>query len=355
MRPKTTAKDLPPRLLRRTKKSHTGKEWVFYVYNGRDDSGKRKEIPLGSDLNEAKRKWAELECCAAPIETGLMGAIFDRYSTEVIPRKSPRTQSDNIGEMKRIRAAFGKMPIDAIEPKHIAQYLQKRSAKTRGNREISLFSHVWNKARGWGYTSKQNPCQGIERNKEKLRTFYADDAIYQAVYQHACQELKDAMDLAYLTAQRVSDVRNMTIRDIVGDGLLVTPNKTRDSSGKKLRILLKQDGVLTELGQLIDKIRKRQAGNVQSIYLITTDKGVPLTKWTQRVRWDKAREAAAKEHDKTDPAFAASIREFVFKDIRPKAASETKLGHAQSLLGHTKEQITKVVYQRVGETVLPTK
>ena len=44
-----------------------------------------------------------------------------------------------------------------------------------------------------------------------------------------------------------------------------------------------------------------------------------------------------------------------FRDIRPKAASETDLNHASKLLGHTDRQITQTVYRRVGETVLPTR
>ena len=36
-------------------------------------------------------------------------------------------------------------------------------------------------------------------------------------------------------------------------------------------------------------------------------------------------------------------------------ADETDLAHASKLLGHTDKQITKTVYQRVGETVMPTK
>jgi len=53
---------------------------------------------------------------------------------------------------------------------------------------------------------------------------------------------------------------------------------------------------------------------------------------------------------------AASVRQFQFRDIRPKAASEIEdIGHASRLLGHSKEEITKRVYQRVGEIVSPTK
>ncbi len=60
-RPKTSGKDLPPRMIRRVRTLVSGKRWVGYYYAGRDESGRRKEIPLGTDLNEAKRKWAELE------------------------------------------------------------------------------------------------------------------------------------------------------------------------------------------------------------------------------------------------------------------------------------------------------
>lgn len=49
------------------------------------------------------------------------------------------------------------------------------------------------------------------------------------------------------------------------------------------------------------------------------------------------------------------IRQFQFKNIRPKAASEIELAHASRLLGHSTEEMTKRVYRRVGEIVKPTK
>ncbi len=49
-RPRTTGKDLPPRMLERRRTLKSGKVWVGYYYDGRDEAGKRKEIPLGTDL-----------------------------------------------------------------------------------------------------------------------------------------------------------------------------------------------------------------------------------------------------------------------------------------------------------------
>lgn len=150
MRPKTKNHDLPPRMLRRTRTSKkTGKVWESFYYNGRKPDGKRNEIPLGGDLNEAKRKWAELECREAPAETGLMRFVFDQYVRDIVPTKAPRTQKDNMGSLANLRKVFDAVSIETILPQHVAQYRDARSvkAKVRANREIMLLSHVWNMAR----------------------------------------------------------------------------------------------------------------------------------------------------------------------------------------------------------------
>lgn len=352
MRPKSTAKDLPPRMLRRTKRLKNGELWEAFYYNGRDDNGKRKEIPLGSDLNEAKRKWAELECQPAPVDTGLMKHIFDRYVRDVIPTKALRTQSDNAKELKQLRAGFDNAPIDAITPQHIAQYRDKRSAKTRANRELTLLSHVFNMAREWGYTAKENPCRGVRKNKETPRDFYADDQVWNAVRSVACAELQDAMDAAYLTGQRPADVLKFAMPAKDDEALTTRQGKT----GKKLRILLTDEsGMRTELGKLVDQMRTRPR-KISSVYLIALPSGQPMTQYMLRTRFDAARSLAATAAEEQGNAeLAARIRRFQFRDSRSKAASETDLEHAQKLLGHTKGQITETVYRRVGETVKPTR
>ncbi|RMC99929.1 integrase [Aquitalea palustris] len=360
MRPKSTHRDLPPRMLRRVRTMKSGKVWESYFYNGRDASGRRIEIPLGHDLNEAKRKWAELECQDRPPETGLMRYIFDRYEREILPTKAVSTQRENLGCLGKLRKVFDGAPIDAITPQFIAQYRDKRGAvaPVRANREITLFSHVFNMAREWGYTARENPVKGVRKNKETPRDFYADAAVWDAVYGAACVELRDAMDLNYLTGQRPADVLKMRYSDIRDGALEVKPNKTQKSSGKKLRILLDDpDTGRTMLGQLIDRIRARARDTkLTSMCIVATPAGAALNQWTLRTRFDDARDTAAKAAEKAgDMALAKRIREFQFRDIRPKAASETDLAHASKLLGHTDKQITKTVYQRVGETVLPTK
>jgi integrase len=368
MRPKSTARDLPPRMLRRSKTLASGKIWESYYYNGRDADGKRREIPLGGDLNEAKRQWAELECKPAPVETGLMKVIFDRYIKEILPTKAPRTQKNNLLEMVSLRSVFDIAPVDAITPQHIAKYRDARKTKRRlridgsvrdpggkpapvaANREIALFSDIWNKAREWGYTAKENPVKGVRKNKETPRDFYADDEVWNAVRNQGDQALSDAMDLAYLCGQRPADVLKFRQSDVVDDALTVRQNKTK----KPMRIRLTVDGVRTELGALIDRIRSRK---ITSVSLLATDKGNALSKGMLRTRFEHARELAAlKSAALGNSDIAQKIRAFQFRDARAKAASEIEdINKASELLGHTKIEMTSHVYRRVGEMVNPTK
>ncbi|QJP50286.1 integrase [Xylella fastidiosa subsp. multiplex] len=353
MRPKSSHKDLPPKMLRRTRVLKSGKVWESFYYNGRTTEGRRVEIPLGGDLNEAKRKWAELECCKAPVETEVLGFIFDRYLREVAPTKARATRYQIKSCITTLRKVFGDVNIHTVTPQQLAQYRDKRArtAPVLANRELSVFSSVWTMAREWGYTNKENQVKGIRKIKEKPRDFYADAAVWNAVYAKACEELKDAMDLAYLTGQRPADVLKMRFTDIRDGSLEVQQNKTK----KKLRILLEGDGIRTELGKVIDRIKARKR-KVVGFSLVSTSKGVGLGSKPLRVRFQRARAAAAEAASELGEVdLAERILIFQFRDIRPKAASEIPLEHASKLLGHTQQQITQRVYRRVGEVVKPTK
>ncbi|SDY29441.1 tyrosine-type recombinase/integrase [Pseudomonas sp. NFIX28] len=349
MRPrKTENRHLPPRMYERSRTRKNGKVWVAYYY--RDSTG--KDIPLGKDLDLARMKWAELEAKDKPLDLMTMKGVFDRYMRDIVPKKAPRTQKDNKAEMKHLRAGFDTAPIDAITPSLIAQYRDARVAKTRANREIALLSHVFNMAREWGFTDRENPCQGVRKNKEKPRDYYANDVVWAAVYAEAPPELKDAMDLAYLTGQRPADVLAMQKGDVEGAYLLVRQGKT----DKRLRILMEVEGQKNSLGELIQRItgRTRHHGGQ---HFILNKSGKRVSQQMLRNRWDDAREAARlRAIAEAKPDIAEKISQFQFKDIRPKAASEIlDIADASLLLGHSEQEITKRVYRRIGAIAKPSK
>lgn len=352
MRPKTTGKKLPPRMLARKRKLKSGAVWIGYYYNGRGADGERVEVALGTDLDAAKRKWAELECAPVPDDASLMRHVFDQYVRDILPKKKPSTQRENRLCLSQLRPAFDSAPIDAVRPQDIAQYRDARSAPVRANREIALLSHVFNMAREWGFTQSDNPCRGVRKNKEVPRDYYAEADVWDAVFAAGTQVLRDAMDLAYLTGQRPADVLKMSRLDIRNDELHVLQNKTAHT----LRIRLHVDDEPTQLGACLERLLARPVTSMTGA-LVCTEQGQRLTLKMLRDRFDSARSTAAVQAEKQRNAdLALRIKAFQFRDIRPKAASEiASLEDASRLLGHTSKQITQKVYRRVGEIVKPTR
>lgn len=106
----------------------------------------------------------------------------------------------------------------------------------------------------------------------------------------------------------------------------------------------------------LNLLERRSLNGIKTSTLITNATGLRMSQQMLRNRWDEARDKAAiKAGADGNQALAVLIRQFQFKDIRPKAASEIELSHASRLLGHSTEEITKKVYRRVGEIVNPTK
>lgn len=338
-----TRPDAVPRLRPRKKGSR-----VFYYYDHGLVNGKRHEEPLGSDYGLAIKRWAEIERAgdAKPAAVITFRYVADRYRAEVIPTKAPRTQVDNAKELKQLLAFFDDppCPLDSIEPQHVKQYLRWRSAKAkvRANREKALLSHIWNWAREQGYTSLPNPCAGVKGFKETGRDVYVEDEMFQAVWKEASQPLRDAMDLGYLTGQRVADTLKMDLRDLQGGFLQVSQGKT----GAKRRI-----EVVGELAELLDRIAERKTGmTVHATRLIVRDDGQPLTHRQLQDLFAAAREAAGIEPNA-----------FQFRDLRAKAGTDKAdsagdIRQAQQQLGHASVVMTEhYVRKRRGAKVTPTK
>jgi integrase len=338
--------NLPPRMRARDRR---GVVWYYYDAGGKP----RKEIPLGKDYTTAVRQWAELEGDQA--DAGNLVTfkdVSDKYIREVMPTKAARTMKDNLVELEWLLKFFNNppAPLDSIKPEHVRQYLDWRgkTAKVRANREKALLSHIWNMARAWGITDRPNPCAGIKGFSEVGRDNYTEDDVLAAVWEAGDQPLRDALDLAYLTAQRPADVLSMSDLDIKDEILAVEQNKT----GKKLRI-----EVIGELKALIDRIGERKKGyKVHTLALICTETGRALTANGLRSRFDKARELAVKNK----PVLKAAIEAFQFRDLRAKAATDKaesgSMHEAQKQLGHTTITMTQhYVRDRKGETVKPTK
>jgi integrase len=319
---------------------------IYYYF----DTG-TKEIPLGADYTLAVKKWVELSMDSTKVVCNFID-LADKYEAEVLPLKAKSTQATQRSDIKLLREFFSTptpAPLDQIKPTHIHALLKwKKDAPTTANRLKRVFSHMFNMARAWGYTERENPVTGIEGFALGKREVDISDKVYKAVWNSASAPLQDAMDLAYLTGQRPADVLAFNERMIV-DGVFII--KKQAKTGKPLRIRVEG-----EFGQLLDRIAKRKAGyKVWCSSLVINLQGLPMTKHTLRNHFEPARAAAAV----ANPDMADEIKAMWFYDLRAKAADDTAdvLGDqaAADLLGHDNVSTTQRHYLRRGKTVGPTR
>jgi len=321
---------------------------MYYSY---DLGGKpRKEIYLGKDYALAILEYAKLEkdrTATERVQSVITFAyVAQRYLVEVVPTKAAATQTDNIRELKQLMSFFNDppAPLDEIQPIHVRQYLRIRSkkAKVRANREKALLSHIWNFARENGYTNLANPCAGVRGNKETGREVYIEDDVFAKVYEQASAPVRDAMDVAYLTGQRVADTLKIDERDIRDGVIHIRQNKTE----AKRRIEMGP-----ELVRVLDRIAARKAGLVvRSTKLIVSLGGQAFTYGMLRYGFDDAREKAG-----------IPKKEFQMRDLRAKAGTDKAedsgdILKARDQLGHTTVTMTEqYIRNRRGKKVTSTK
>jgi len=316
---------------------------TFYYY---DHGGKpRRETPLGSDYGLAIKRWAEIEQAnelPAPAVLTFRW-VAEEYLRVIVPTKAMRTQADNRREVQKLLEFYDDppgAPLEDLEPVHVRKYLTWRKATTRANREKALLSAIWNFARDKGYTALPNPCAGIRGHVEKGRDTYIEDDQFEAIWEKADVCLRDAMDLAYLTGQRPSDVLRLSEMDLRDGALHVRQSKT----GARIRI-----DVSGDLAALIERIRARKkAYRVYSTRLVVNEQGRTLGANAISRRWATA-------------CKAAGFTGLQFRDLRAKAGTDKAdtsgdIRQAQKQLGHGSVVMTEAyVRNRRGAKVSPTK
>ena len=317
---RTTDKDLPERMYR--------KHGAFYFV---DRSG--KWVRLGANKADAIMNYGKMLQDIKTVRSVTMQQLFDRYEREVIPNKAPRTQQDNLEQLKKLRFAFNEMHPADIKPLHIYAYMDERGkvAKVRANREKALLSNVFSFAIRWGIV-EVNPCQQVKGFTEKPRDRYVTDAEFWAVHDCGSKLIQIAMRLAWITGLRQGDILGLTYQDITDQGLMVLTAKT----GKRLLFEWTPDlrGAIDDAKGLPRKVR--------GMHLLCTGSGGRYTRTGFASMWKRTVQKAMDKGTLTES--------FTFHDLRAKAGSDSQDDH---LLGHADQRMLNRVYKRKPEHVTP--
>jgi integrase len=318
-RAKLHNRHLPPRML-----FHHGAYWHTPRIEGR-----QQRVLLSADFAEAIRLYYQRE--QRTLAGSTVNDALSRYEREVLPGKAPKTQHDYRRYLGRLRACFGECQLTSVRRSDIAQYLDRRSAKIEGNREIACLSSVFQSAIRWGWCD-ENPCHGAPRNPERKRHRLPTDAELAAIRVAASEQVRCMVDLVLLIGLRKGDLLKVRLGDLTPEGLRVEISKTGAVA------LFQWTEALRELIERARGLRRR----VGSLYLFASRTG-------QRYRisgFDSIWRRTLKR---------AAVKGVTFHDLRRWAINQARrqggLDYAQAIGVHQSRQTTEG-YLVPGEIVV---
>jgi integrase len=312
----------------------------------------KQTFRLGKTLSEAYKVWAER--VGAIDKTNIIAQLLDRYLLEVVPTKAPKTQIDNVQQVKKLRAVFGKLPLAGLKPQMVYQYVSKRTAKVAAHREIEVLSHAFTKAVEWGYIGR-HPFKGEVRLKgESARDRYVEDweiveclALPSKRKKGSVLAIQASMRIKLLTGMARGDLLRLEpARHFKEDGIHIRRHKTANSTGRRT-------------------IYEWTAELRAAVNMALAARPVQIAPWLFCTRYGKCyineEKGTAKGWDSMWQDFMARVlketkvtERFTEHDLRAKCASDAEsLEHARALLSHADGRLTERIYRRKPERVKP--
>lgn len=330
---------------------YTHGAYYFYVPPGLEAhwDGK-KRFRLGKTLPEAYREWSKRIDARETAST--IAQLLDRYLLEVVPTKAPKSQTENVRYISRLRAVFGAMPLSAFKPPHVYKYVERRGAKTAAHREIEVLSHAFTKAVEWGDIDR-HPFKGeVRLASERPRTRYVEDwEIIECLSLNSRRKkgsvvaIQAYIRLKLMTGMARSDLLRLTADNLKEDGVHNQRHKTRETTGKATIYLW-----TPELRKAVALTREARPALSSFLFCKRNGEGYFDEATGEAHGWDSMWQRFM---DRVLSETKVTKR-FTEHDLRAKCASDAKsLDHARALLAHSDARTTEAIYRRKPEIVQP--
>jgi len=314
---------LPPRM--------HAKAGMYYYVTG---TTPRKWIKLDKDLARAKILWAQIESGGAVGGSFFPGVLQQWLGSEQYTKLASATKKTYQTLIDLLPQVFDG-PMEAIKPMHVAQFMDAHKSKAQANLGRVILSNVFDYAIRRGIIECANPAKMVTKFVIKGRDRYLTDEEFAAIRLAGNDVVKVAMDIAYLTGARITDVLKLRLADCQEDGLFVQQHKT-----KKRQLFTWSP----ELREAIN-IAKKLPRPIRGLHLLCTRTGKPYCYSSFYSIWQNA-------------CTTAGVENVHFHDIRGKAATEAKQQGQdyQALLGHASKAMSdKYIKRREIERVEPVK
>lgn len=311
---------------------------VWYVWR---EGGKKRWRRLGDKCDPATwEAYRALEAARESVDGKTFRDVAARFREEMLsdtPRKprAERTKTEYCRQLRgdgEIMQLFGPLLVEHIQPRHIAKYLDEHAHPVAASRNVSLISQVMQQAIREGLIPV-NPCVGVSRPQERARERYVTDAEFLAIRKAAPEAVQIAMDLAYITGLRLSDVLALRAENARDGFLHATEGKARRRVRFELTDTLKAtvERCGLDIGPVVHTVVTKN--QKPRHYTVTGFETV----------WRKAK-------------LAAGLGDIHFHDLRAKHATDRdEVGlNARLALGHTDDATTaRYLRHALGRIVKP--
>lgn len=298
-----------------------------------------KPINLGPADMTVREAWAAYERETAQPNDTLDWLLAEYHNSKKFQERTSRTKKEYDDYRAKLTAypmkngkPFGTARLELIKRPAIQKYLDRHHAPILANRQIQYLKAAWNWAQNRFEHIPENPCSGVELNKQQARERYVTRQEYAAIHQHATGWVHWAMELAYLCRARRIEILGLKISDIQENGLRLVRGK----------------GSRGEFTEWTDRLRAAVAGAVAHSY--PDRKAFPgepllLNNYGQRITVSAWNSALARLRPKMDEL---GIERFTLHDLKAAGYSDQDVQDA----GHLSPKMHNI-YNRALRVVKP--
>lgn len=309
---------------------------IYTPYLGRENGRTKwgKDVNLGPASMSVPEVWAAYERETKQERDTLRWLLAEYHGSEKFKSLQARTRADYEQYRKTLLLypmangrPFGQAKLDRIKRTAIQKLIDKYHAPIMVNRLVQYLKAAWN----WGlnrYELPENPCVGVELNKQTPRTRYVSQAEFEN-FKPKGGYIPLFMELAYLCRARWSEVAALRHSDLLDEGVRLIRGKGSESEitawTPRLRAVV--DDCLA--------FNQSAPVPIKGAYLIHDKAGNPIKRNAFQSAWGRAMRKWEGER-------------FTFHDLKASGYSDQKKQDA----GHKSDKMHKV-YSRKLRVVQP--
>lgn len=261
-------------------------------------------------------------------------------------KRASTTMDENRREAATIRSVFGLLSIRDIQPHHAYTYLDKCEEMSRGpkgNKEISLFAGILNRALRKGIIHV-NPLTGVEKLPVAASSRYVEDHELELAVKTgramggSAHIVAMALSAAYLCVRRSVEVRDFRFEQIQADGIRWTAAKKANRDFERTVLIQWSPALRAVIDEAIAIPRHKDQLDT---FVFGTLKGEHITKGG----WKGNLARLMDECEAQALAHKVPFEKFSLQDLRPKGITDKKDARHDDVVDATLHKGARMVDQ----------